>query len=519
MKTDNGRTQSFWMTTTADQDRESLSEDCEADVCVVGAGIAGLSVAYHLTQAGKTVTVLDDGPVGGGETCRTTAHLVTALDDRYFDLEKFHGKEGARLAAESHAAAADRAEEIITEEKIDCSWARLSGYLFLTNGESEEILDKELKACHSSGLKGVQKLAKAPIDSFDTGPCLLFPHQGQFQPLLYLQGLAKAIERDGGKIFTGTHVTKVHGGNEASVETSDGHIVRCSAIVVATNAPINDNAAIYGKQAAFRTYVIGMRIPKDACPQMLLWDTGAYSKGRPAPYHYVRTALMSEDAAHDMLIVGGEDHRTGQANDAELRFHRLEEWTRKRFPVKDVQYRWSGQVLEPSDGLAMIGRKPFGKDNVFIATGDSGNGITHGIIAGMLLRDLILGKKNPWEHLYAPLRFRIRAAKEFVKENVQVACELLDYVTPGDIQSEQSLGRDSGAIIRKGVKKIALYCDKQGELHRFSAICPHKGCIVSWNSIEKSFDCPCHGSRFDCHGKVVNGPARLDLSPMKVTGS
>lgn len=518
MKTDNGRTTSFWMT-TADQRHDSLSEDREADVCIVGAGIAGLSVAYELTRTGKTVIVLDDGPVGGGETCRTTAHLVTALDDRYFDLEKFHGKEGARLAAESHAAAADRAEEIIAKEKIDCFWARLSGYLFLTSGESEEILDRELKACHRVGLKDVQKLTKAPINCFDTGPCLLFPHQGQFQPMLYLQGLAKAIERDGGKIFTGTHVMKVYGGENARVETSGGHTVRCKAVVVATNAPINDNAAIYSKQAPFRTYVIGVRIPKGAFPQMLLWDTGAYSKGRPAAYHYVRTATIPEDAAHDMLIVGGEDHRTGQANDAELRFHRLEEWTKKRFPMKDVQYRWSGQVLEPSDGLAMIGRKPFGKDNVFIATGDSGNGITHGIIAGILLSDLILGKKNPWEDLYAPLRFRVRAAKEFAKENAQVAREFLDYVTPGDVQSEKSLGPDSGAIIRKGVKKIALYCDKQGDLHRFSAICPHRGCIVSWNSTEKSFDCPCHGSRFDCHGKVVNGPAKIDLSPVKVAGN
>jgi nitrite reductase/ring-hydroxylating ferredoxin subunit len=331
--------------------------------------------------------------------------------------------------------------------------------------------------------------------------------------MYYLHGLSKAIKRGGGKILQ-AHATTIEGGKDATVHTRSKHVVRCSSVVVATNAPINDNASIYTKQAPFRTYVISAPIPTKAFPKILLWDTGQYSKEDTPPYHYIRTEKIPDDASHMMLIVGGEDHHTGEANDAELRFHRLEEWTKKRFPIGEIAFRWSGQVLEPADGFAMIGRKPFDDKNVFIATGDSGNGITHGIIAGMLLKDLIVGKKNPWEHIYEPSRFRVHATTGMLKEGFRVACDIADYVTPGTVQSEDAVAPGRGAVIRHGLKKIALYRDPKGTLHRMSAVCPHKGCIVRWNSAEKSFDCPCHGSRFDCHGKVVNGPSFGDLEPV-----
>jgi glycine/D-amino acid oxidase-like deaminating enzyme/nitrite reductase/ring-hydroxylating ferredoxin subunit len=480
-----------------------LERNAETDICIVGAGISGLTTAYELARAGKRVIVLDDGQVGGGETCRTTAHIVNALDDRYMDLERFHGHRGAQLAAESHTAAIARIESIVNEEEIACHFERLSGYLFLSNGEKESLLDDELAAVHRAGLKEVRKLPRAPVDSFDTGPCLEFPDQAQFHPLFYLRGLLQAVEEAGGIVHTGTHVSAIRGGSDAVVETSEGQRVRCEAIVVATNAPVNDNVAIYSKQAPYRTYVIGARAPK---PMMtvLLWDTGPYSRGRPAPYHYVRMN-------GEFLITGGEDHRTGEADDAELRFSRLERWTRERFPITHIDYRWSGQVLEPADGLAMIGRKPFDEDNVFIVTADSGNGMTHGTIAGMLLTDLILGRENEWAEIYNPSRFRVAAAKEFLKENIDVVRELIDYLTPGEIKEAENIAPGNGGVIREGARKIALYRDEKGALQAFSAVCPHKGCIVSWNSLEKSFDCPCHGSRFTAEGKVVNGPSIADL--------
>ena len=213
-----------------------------------------------------------------------------------------------------------------------------------------------------------------------------------------------------------------------------------------------------------------------------------------------------------MLIVGGEDHKTGQADDADERFDRLETWTRQRFPVEEVEYRWSGQVIEPVDGLAFIGRNP-GDKNIYIVTGDSGNGMTHGTIAGILLTDLILGRPNEWEALYEPSRISLRATPEFARENLNVAAQYGDYATTGDIEKPGELEPETGGVIRHGLKKVAVYRDTHGKLHECTAVCPHLGGIVHWNHGEKTWDCPCHGSRFDPFGKVLNGPANTGLGP------
>jgi len=235
----------------------------------------------------------------------------------------------------------------------------------------------------------------------------------------------------------------------------------------------------------------------------LYWDTGD-------PYHYVR---LQRENGHDVLIVGGEDHKTGQANDGQERFARLEQWTRQRFPQSlEVQYRWSGQVMEPVDGIAFIGRNPLDDDNVYIATGDSGQGMTHGTIAGMLLSDLIQGRKNKWEDLYSPSRIRLKSLPEYASENINVAGQYADYVTAGDIKSESELRPGEGAVMRDGVSKIAVRRDENGNIHKLSAVCPHLGCIVAWNSTEDTWDCPCHGSRFSAEGRVYQGPANDDLS-------
>jgi glycine/D-amino acid oxidase-like deaminating enzyme/nitrite reductase/ring-hydroxylating ferredoxin subunit len=495
--TDNGRTTSVWMATSVLREEAPLASDAHADVCVVGAGIAGLTTAYLLTREGKGVIVIDDGPTAGGETCRTTAHLVSALDDRFYHLERLHGEEGVRLAAQSHVAAIDRIERIVQEEHIECDFRRLDGYLFVPPGDDIAQLDDELKAAHRAGLADVSRVGRAPITTFDTGPALRFPRQGQFDVLRYLNAVAEAASRGGARIYNGTHVDRISGGTDARVETSAG-VVTADAIVVATNSPVNDLVAIHTKQAAYRTFVVGGRIKRESVPHILLWDT-------PDPYHYVRVQRAD---GHDVLIVGGEDHKTGQANDAEDRFQRLEQWTRERFRhVERFEFRWSGQVMEPVDGLALIGRNPLDSDNVYIATGDSGNGMTHGTIAGMLLTDSIMGRANPWAHLYDPARKTLGAMKEFTKENLNVAAQYADVVTPGEVDDMSQIGPGEGAIVRRGVAKIAVYRDETGALHERSAFCTHLGCVVRWNSIERTWDCPCHGSRFHTDGHVVNGPA------------
>jgi Rieske Fe-S protein len=316
----------------------------------------------------------------------------------------------------------------------------------------------------------------------------------------------RALQRRGARLYTGTHVTKVDGGAPGRVETESGAVITAGAIVVATNTPITDLVALHTKQAPYTTYVIGARVPRNSVARALYWDM-------EDPYHYVRLHSATSDAqAYDVLIAGGEDHKTGQANDGDVRYARLEAWARQRFPmIEEILYRWSGQVMEPVDGLAFIGRDLGKSPNVYIATGDSGMGMTHGTIAGMLLSDLIMGRDSPWTRLYDPSRKTLQAVDTYAQENLNMAAQYTEWVTAGEVGSPEEIARDSGAVIRRGLKKVAVYRDAAGDVHERSAVCTHLGCIVGWNSTEKTWDCPCHGSRFDKTGKVINGPANSDL--------
>ena len=337
MNNHTGQSVSPWMATPATPNFTTLTTSTHSDVCIIGAGISGLTTAYLLTRAGKSVIVLDNGFIFSGETERTTAHLTNALDSRYFELERLHGKDGARIAAQSHSAAIDLIEQIISEEKIDCDFERLDGYLFASQGESSQILEKELTAVLHAGLDDVQLIAHAPITSFHTGQALRFPRQAQIHPTKYLCALANAIIRRGSKIYTQTHVTKVTGGKLTQTETDNGSIVSANAAIVTTNTPINDSFAMHTKQAAYRTYVIGALVPTNSITRALYWDTSD-------PYHYVRLQSLPPNqlslaTRNELLIIGGEDHKTGQADDAGMRYQRLEEWARTRFPmITDVQF-------------------------------------------------------------------------------------------------------------------------------------------------------------------------------------
>jgi nitrite reductase/ring-hydroxylating ferredoxin subunit len=279
-------------------------------------------------------------------------------------------------------------------------------------------------------------------------------------------------------------------------------------VVVATNTPVNDLVAIHTKQAPYMTYVVGLRIPRGSVSQALYWDT-------EDPYHYVRVYSPGSTSAFDLLIVGGEDHKSGQADDTAERHGRLETWARQRFPMIDsVEFLWGGQVMEPVDGVAFIGRNPLDSNNVYIATGDAGMGLTHGTIAGILLTDLILGRANEWAALYDPARKPLRAPGEYLKEAANMAAQYTTWVTGGDVESVDQIARGSGAVLRRGLSKVAVYRDERGVLHERSAVCTHLGCIVRWNEAEKTWDCPCHGSRFDKLGDVINGPANSGLTPV-----
>ncbi len=512
-----GSRTSLWEATSEAGTLHPLRENIRTDVCIVGAGISGLSTAYTLLRDGKKVAVIDDGPIGRGMTARTTAHISNALDDRYYEIEKLHGEEGARFAAESHTAAIDKVEEIATSERIACEFERLDGYLFAPPNEPLDNLRQEMDACERAGLD-VEWVERAPVESFHIGPAIRFKNQAQFHPLLYLRGLAAAIERYGGKIYTGTRVVDVQESENGIAKTQDGFTIEADYFVVATNTPTNDRYVIHTKQAPYTTYVIGLRVPQGSVTRALFWDTAEHAgqEDQPVgmvPYHYVRLGT-GEREGEEILVVGGEDHKTGQADDFEQRYQRLEDWARARWPqAGEVAFQWSGQVMEPEDYMGFIGRNPSDKENVFIATGDSGNGITHGTIAGILIPDLIAGRENPWAKLYDPSRLSFQSAGDFLKENVNVAAQYRDWVTGGDVKSADDIQAGQGAVLRRGLKKLACFRDDSGTLHEMTAVCPHLKCIVHWNRNEKTWDCPCHGSRFDAMGHVLNGPSTADLAP------
>jgi nitrite reductase/ring-hydroxylating ferredoxin subunit len=283
-------------------------------------------------------------------------------------------------------------------------------------------------------------------------------------------------------------------------------VVRANAVVSAAHAPFQQGVGLHLKQVPYRTYVIGLRVSRGSIPAALYWDTCD-------PYHYLR--VVSEANGGDILLVGGEDHKTGTKDDADERFARLESWTRERVStVVETKFRWSGQVLEPGDGLAFIGRGGGGAKSVFVATGFSGNGMTYGTLAGRLLSDLITKGASEWEELYEPSRMRVKAAGQYLKDGLAAAARYGEHATPGEVSSAADIPLGEGAIMRRGLAKVAVFRDEDGVAHEISARCTHMGCVVHWNPAEKSWDCPCHGSRFTPEGAVLNGPALAPLAAL-----
>jgi len=512
MKSVKASSESVWLEDVELPELPTLDRNLKTDVCIVGAGMAGLSTAYLLSRAGRNVAVIDDGSIASGQTRYTTAHVSNVPDVRYADILGTHAEERTRKVAEALTAALAKIESNIEEERIDCDFRRVDAYLFLKPGDDEKILDDEMEAARRTGILRVDRVPRAPLPSFDTGPCLRYRGQAQFQPLRYLAGLTDAILRRGGQIFANTHATTIQGGKSACVEANSGVRIDANAIVVATHTPVNDRVAIHTKQAPYLSYVIAARVPVNSIPFGLYWDTDD-------PFHYARLHRIAGPAAtdgelQDFLIVGGEDHKTGQAHDGEERFAALEVWARERFPeMGPVDHHWAGQIMESVDGLPYIGRNPLDHENVFIATGFSGLGMTNGTLAGIILSDLIRDRENPWADLYDPSRkaTSLSSLREFVKENLNVAGQYASLVTPGKVKSTDEIPAGEGAVLRRGMRKVAVYRGRDGDLCEMSAICPHLKCVVEWNATEKTWDCPCHGSRFAPDGEVRNGPANTNL--------
>ncbi len=501
---DGGSSVSVWADTDL-PDCDSSPEH-ETDVCIIGAGIAGLTTAFELARRGVRLTVLDDGPIGGGETGRTTAHLTSAVDDHYYKLEQLFGTGGAKLVAESHSTAINYIEAMVHARNIDCDFRRVDGYLIQPpdkRSDGDRTLERELAAAQRAGLE-CEMVNKAPLP-FDTGPALRFARQAEFHPLKYLRGLAEGVLEMGAKIHTGVRVLSIEPGRPLRIQLSHDRTMLARVAIDASNGAFTSRLHLPLRQAAYRSYVVAFEVPNDLIPHALFWDTHD-------PYHYIRVARGLHGG--EVLIVGGNDHRVGQGEPLE-QWDDLERWTRNWIPaVGPVVERWSGQILEPADRLAHIGPSP-DLEHVYVVSGDSGDGLTHGTIAGLMIPEMMHGKHPRWARVYDPKRSHLHSAGTLLKEAVQSSAPYTDWLRGGDVRDLGDVPRGEGKIIRRGLHLIAAYCDERGEHHLRSATCPHLRGAVHWNSAEKTWDCPCHGSRFDPYGRVLNGPSAHDLSPLE----
>lgn len=499
-----------------------LDRDVETDVCVVGSGVAGTSISYELVARGWRVTMIEARHVLSGESGRTSGHLSNALDDSYVGIEKKHGFKGAKAAADSHSWAIDRVGEISKKLGIECEYRRLPAYTISQYEHSSPEHEKD-----RAGIRHEAEKAQAlGLDvSFRDGLAIrgwhgkpdqrdaaIFANQATFHPTKYLLGVLNWLKQQlNFQCFARTKLMSIEETDVVKVHTVDKHTITSKAAVEATCAPLQ-KLSINAEMKYNRTYCIAIRVPKGTIEDCLIYDT-------EEPYKYVR--FTSCDDRDDYLVIGGCDHKVGQ-DDEDGRFQELEAWVRERFTqAGSVDYRWTGHIFEPADYVAFIGPNQ-GKTLTYVVTGDSGNGLTHGVLASKIVADEIQGLDNPWAGLYNPSRVASMAKSlpTMLEHDLQIQTQYKRYLTP-DIKDIEDLQVNSGGVMRNKstAKMMAVYKDDDRQVHRYSAVCPHMQGIVRWNKTEGSWDCPVHGSRFSCDGVCVEAPAKSNLAPLDESAS
>lgn len=491
---------SLWQDTTPDQPLHPHADRFLADVIVVGGGITGITTALLLQQSGKQCILLEAATIGYGTTGGTTAHLNTLLDTPYPTLIKNFGIDNARLVANGAAQALEHIRENTERYRIDCGYESCDAVVFAQDDKQEKELLALLDACNTVGV-AAEEVAAIPVPVAFTR-AMRVEGQAKFHPLRYITALAEAFIQAGGSIVEQTRVTGVYEENDRlHVETAQ-QIFTCNQLIYATHVPPGVNL-IHLRYTPLRSYAIAVTLTDNAYPEHLSYDL--YD-----PYHYYRT---QEIDGTNYLIVGGEDHKTGEDVNTEARFNALEAHIRKHFSVDQVTHRWSSQYYDTTDGLPYIGVMPGHSERVLVATGFGGNGMTYGTLSALILKDLILQKENPLLKLFSPSRIKpVAGFKSFVQHNTDVLKEVISKLftsEPNLMLADIAPGE--GKIVSMDGRDVGVFKGAQGDLHAVHATCTHMGCTVNWNQTEKSWDCPCHGARFSVDGKVLNGPADRDL--------
>ena len=490
---------SIWRDASPQTSYPQLSGDLNVDVAIIGGGITGLTAAYLLSKSGKSVAVVEARKIGEGATGFSTGNLYATIGGEglhnvgsKFDANKM------KEVVESRTAAIDLIEQIIINEGIECSFERVPWTLFSVDGKNASFVIKEKEAAEEAGLKVFSGIPyPMPVSEGFS-----LQNQAQFNPLKYVTGLAATIQSAGCQIFENTRATDIKEGETCVVETTAGNL-SASQVIMATHTP-KGIYFVHTLMETYREYAVGVTLNGEYP------NAGVYWEMQSSEHYSVRT---SDSPKGKILMALGQMHKVGLKEDNTDSFDKLEAFLRERFDVANVEYRWSAQQFKPADGIPYIG-KSFADNKTYIATGFAADGLTYGTLAAMIISDQIQGVENPWSKTYDASRITpLASASKFAKENVTVAYELAkDWLFKEDAKELSEVQPNEGKVIKLNGTKCAVHRDESGGLHAVSAVCPHMGCIVHWNAAEKSWDCPCHGSRFAIHGEVLEGPA---YNPLK----
>jgi glycine/D-amino acid oxidase-like deaminating enzyme/nitrite reductase/ring-hydroxylating ferredoxin subunit len=497
-----GKPESLWLATSEHPGYPSLEDGLNVDVAVLGGGVVGLTTAALLKRQGATVAVIEANRVGAGVTGHTTAKVSSLHGLIYASIESSFGRDGARIYGQANQAGLERTAKFVAELGIDCDFRRKDAFTYAEDPDDLGKIEDEVEAAQRAGLPA--SYSESCDLPFPIAGAVRFADQAEYHPRRYLLGLAADIPGDGSHVFEGTRATGVSDAGPCRVETTGG-AVTASDVVVATHAPFLDRGLFFARTHPERSYALAGRAGGGELHGMYL--------STESPAHTVRT--HPAPGGGEYVIFGGESHKTGQGGDTAERYRRLIRWGEERLGVRSVEYHWSTQDNMPIDGVPYVGKLTPISKGVWVATGFLKWGLTNGTAAAMMLSDEILGRSNPWSETFDSNRVKpLASAKEFVKENANVGRRfVVDHAAPAEVKSASEIPRGEGRILRGGVKKIAAYRDDSGVLHAVSAVCTHLGCQVAWNPGERSWDCPCHGSRFDVDGEVLQGPAVDPLEP------